>query len=549
LTGLLALALGGAVPAEAADRSAAALNALVKARIADEAGQPAEALAALTSLASLAPQLPGLRGRILEQAIEAGDLVAARGAAARLWADGDRRFDAMLVLLVDAMRRSDWKAARAYLSARSDKTGGDAALRLVQPGFQAWIDVGARAPEPERPLLAAAGQGRPEPAITMEAALVRLVSGRKSDAVELAEATVLTDRTSQLVALRLAATLDRAGESKAAKALRERTVLAAGVREDPLLLLPDQPVTSARGGGAHWIGLLADGLSRMPGSPPRAALLFARSAHWLDDRDWTAQSALVEVLGRGGRERAALALLETERATLPPVLEMRRAELLAETGNPGAAVRLAEAAVRNDPAPRSLLIRFADVARRADDPIATARAYARLEASLGDRREDEALRGTLLIARAELLLQADDWDGARPLLEKAVTLRPDDPEILNFAGYSALERRKDVAGALARIEAAWQREPQSAAITDSLGWAYFLTGRVDKAVPLLEKAERGDPENAVIVEHLGDAYWQAGRRFEARNTWRAAMPLAEDAMTARLSAKLADGLTPATTAP
>jgi predicted Zn-dependent protease len=228
---------------------------------------------------------------------------------------------------------------------------------------------------------------------------------------------------------------------------------------------------------------------------------------------------------------------------------MRRAELLAETGNPGAAVRLAEAAVRNDPAPRSLLIRFADVARRADDPIATARAYARLEASLGDRREDEALRGTLLIARAELLLQADDWDGARPLLEKAVTLRPDDPEILNFAGYSALERRKDVAGALARIEAAWQREPQSAAITDSLGWAYFLTGRVDKAVPLLEKAERGDPENAVIVEHLGDAYWQAGRRFEARNTWRAAMPLAEDAMTARLSAKLADGLTPATTAP
>jgi Flp pilus assembly protein TadD len=130
-----------------------------------------------------------------------------------------------------------------------------------------------------------------------------------------------------------------------------------------------------------------------------------------------------------------------------------------------------------------------------------------------------------------------------------VALRPDDPEILNFAGYSALERRQNVKQAVTRLEAAWEREPQSAAITDSLGWAYVLTGRVAEAVPLLEKAERGDPGNAVIVEHLGDAYWQAGRRFEARNNWRAAALLADDAMAARLAAKLADGLTPATMAP
>src|SRR3546814_6985940 len=71
-----------------------------------------------------------------------------------------------------------------------------------------------------------------------------------------------------------------------------------------------------------------------------------------------------------------------------------------------------------------------------------------------------------------------------------------------FAGYSAIERRRDVDASLKMIEAAWAKEPQNPSITDSLGWAYVLTGRLDEAVPLLEKAQRGEPENAVIVEHL-----------------------------------------------
>ena len=149
----------------------------------------------------------------------------------------------------------------------------------------------------------------------------------------------------------------------------------------------------------------------------------------------------------------------------------------------------------------------------------------------------------------KVLLKADQGDAAAPLMEKAVALRPDDAAILNFAGYSALERRKDVKQSLARIEAAWRQEPQNASITDSLGWAYFLTGRTDDAVDLLEKAQRGEPGNAVIVEHLGDAYWKAGRKFQARYNWRAAALLADADMATRLAAKLRDGLTAATTAP
>lgn len=533
---------------QAADDGGAALNALVRARLAEEGGEPAAALAALTDAASLAPALPGVRGRILEQAIEAGDLAAARSAALQLWSAGDRRFDAQLVLMVDAMRRADWKAARDIMAGRSDKTGADTIGRLILPTVNAWIDVGARVKQPERHLLDASGRTRGEPALSLQVALVQLATGRADAATTLTDEIVLTDRTSQLVALRLAATLDRAEQRDAATRLRGRIALAAGQREDPMLLLPDQAVTTPRAGVAQWLGLLADGLARVPNGSTKLPLLFSRAAFWLNDQDWAVRTTLVETLDRNGQPDAAAALIDGKRLAVPPVLMMRRAELLADGGDLAGAATLAETAAAGD-APRSLLVRLADIARRSEDPKAAARAYERLEAALGEDDGDRVLRGTLLIARAELLLQADQWDAAAPLMERAVALRPGDAAVLNFAGYSALERRKDVKQSLARIEAAWAQEPQNASITDSLGWAYFLTGRTDEAVELLEKAQRGEPTNAVIVEHLGDAYWQVGRKFQARYTWRAAALLAEADMATRLAAKLRDGLTPATTAP
>ncbi len=540
--------LVAALPAQAADDNGAALNALVRARLAEEGGEPAAALSALTAVSSVAPDLPGLRGRMLEQAIEAGDLDAARAAALRLWTGGDRRFDAQLVLMVDAMRRSDWKAARDYMAGRNDKAGADTIGRLIQPSINSWIDVGAREKSPERHLLAANNRQRPEPALSLQVALVQLATQRSAQATALVDSITLTDRTSQLVGLRVVATLERAGQRDAAERLRGRIALASGRREDPMLLLPDQPVSTPRAGAAMWLGQLADGLARTPGGSLKVPLLFARAAHWLNDQDWAVRATLVEALDRNGQSAQAMVLLDTGRTELPPVLAMRRAELMADAGDLPGAVKLAETVAANSDA-RSLLVRLADITRRSNDPKATGRAYERLEAALGEGEGDQALRGTLLIARAELLLQADEWDAAQPLMEKAVALRPDDASVLNFAGYSALERRKNVKQSLALIETAWAKEPQNASIADSLGWAYFLTGRTDDAVKLLEKAQLGEPGNAVIVEHLGDAYWKAGQKFQARYNWRAAALLAEAEMATRLEAKLRDGLTPANTAP
>src|SRR5690606_32447994 len=153
-----------------------------------------------------------------------------------------------------------------------------------------------------------------------------------------------TDRTSQLVAMRVAATLDKAGERDVAERLRGRIALASGQREDPMLLLPDQPVSTPRAGVAQWLGILADGLARTPNGSAKLPLLFARAAYWLNDEDWAVRATLVEALDRNGQSADAMALLGTERQQLPPVLTMRRAELMADAGDLAGAAKLAEAA-------------------------------------------------------------------------------------------------------------------------------------------------------------------------------------------------------------
>ena len=75
------------------------------------------------------------------------------------------------------------------------------------------------------------------------------------------------------------------------------------------------------------------------------------------------------------------------------------------------------------------------------------------------------------------------------------------------------------------IREAHRRAPDNAAITNSLGWALYLKGKLPEAIALLERAAQGEPADVEINEHLGDAYFAAGRRVEARFAWTAALAL------------------------
>ena len=149
----------------------------------------------------------------------------------------------------------------------------------------------------------------------------------------------------------------------------------------------------------------------------------------------------------------------------------------------------------------------------------------------------------LYYMRGVVLAQGDHWPQAEADLKKALALKPDDPELLNFLGYSWVDRGEHLTEARVLIEKAAAGKPDSGAILDSLGWVYYKLGDFKGAVAQLEKAatlEAADPD---INDHLGDAYWRVGRRTEARFQWDKVLTLSPgDKTRADAQAKLKGGL-------
>ena len=138
---------------------------------------------------------------------------------------------------------------------------------------------------------------------------------------------------------------------------------------------------------------------------------------------------------------------------------------------------------------------------------------------LTENRSSTALDWRLLYSRGIALERMNDWKRAEQDLLNALRLKPDQPYILNYLGYSWIDRGMNLEGAKSMIEKAVSIRPNDGFIIDSLGWAFFQLGKYNQAVKYLEKAASLEPEDPVINDHLGDAYWLTNRRLEARFQW------------------------------
>jgi Flp pilus assembly protein TadD len=150
----------------------------------------------------------------------------------------------------------------------------------------------------------------------------------------------------------------------------------------------------------------------------------------------------------------------------------------------------------------------------------------------------------LYYARGIALERTRQFDRADKDFRKALELNPEEPSVLNYLGYSLLDRGVSLPEARELIEKAFKLQPDNGYIIDSLGWVLYVTGDTDGAVLQLEKAVEADPSDPTINEHLGDAYWKAGRRTEAMFQWRRALTLGpeDEQQRAQLQSKLAQGL-------
>jgi len=149
----------------------------------------------------------------------------------------------------------------------------------------------------------------------------------------------------------------------------------------------------------------------------------------------------------------------------------------------------------------------------------------------------------LFYARAMSYDQAKQWDKAEADVNLALKLSPDQPELLNYLGYSWVDRNQHIAEALTMLEKARQLKPYDGYIVDSVGWAYYRLGRYDDAAQTLGAAVLLVPGDPTINNHLGDALWKAGRKMEARFQWNHALAFSADGTEkAEIEQKLKTGL-------
>ena len=135
------------------------------------------------------------------------------------------------------------------------------------------------------------------------------------------------------------------------------------------------------------------------------------------------------------------------------------------------------------------------------------------------------------------------WDNAEADFRKSLSLNPSQPQVLNYLGYSLVERRENLDEALNMIEEAVALRPDSGYIVDSLGWVFYRLGRFEDAVVPLELAVELMATDPIVNDHLGDAYWMVGRDYEARFQWQRAMSFDPDPIDAdRIRRKLDVGL-------
>jgi len=201
------------------------------------------------------------------------------------------------------------------------------------------------------------------------------------------------------------------------------------------------------------------------------------------------------------------------------------------------ALKLARDTVAQVPASREAAVNLADLLR-ADQQYADSIAV--LDRLIDAKGEGQDWR--LLYMRAVSLQESGRWSDAERDLAAALKLRPEEPELLNFLGYSWIDRGVRLREALAMVQRAVDQNPQSGAMLDSLGWGYYRLGDYKKAVEKLETAVVLDAADPDVNNHLGDAYWRVGRRNEAQFQWNRVLTLDPPAkLRTEVEAKLKSG--------
>ncbi len=271
-------------------------------------------------------------------------------------------------------------------------------------------------------------------------------------------------------------------------------------------------------------------------------LQYSRVAEYLDPANTDAIMMSAGLLQNMDQYELASETLARVPQTSPsfPNAEMARIDALRRLERPDAALEVAEALARTNPQLPFVHSKLGDVMREQERYDG---AFAAYSAALDLYGAEDPNRWLVLYARAITAHAQDNWPQAEDDFRAALVLRPGQPQVLNYLGYSLVERGEKLDEALEMIETAVAARPDNGAIVDSLGWVLFQLGRYEESVVHMERAAALEAVDPIVNDHLGDVYWAVGRKIEAAFQWNRALSFDPDEeLATRIRAKLELGL-------
>ena len=207
------------------------------------------------------------------------------------------------------------------------------------------------------------------------------------------------------------------------------------------------------------------------------------------------------------------------------VAELGRADALRRLGEEEEAIEVLEQLTRTHGDLAVVHSTLGDMLRAKEEYTAAIDAYDRALAATG---EGLRTRWLLFYSRGIAYERLGDLAAAEKDFRSALEINPEQPQVLNYLGYSLVEQQRNLDEALDMIERAVAASPDSGYIVDSLGWVLYRLGRYDEAVEQMERAVELVPIDPVVNDHLGDVYWAVGREREAQFQWRRALSFIDD---------------------
>ncbi len=255
------------------------------------------------------------------------------------------------------------------------------------------------------------------------------------------------------------------------------------------------------------------------------ALVYLEMARFINPRQDAAKQLLGRLMEVQSRPEDALAMFATigQKSAYKPDADLNRARVLFRMDRRDEAVKIFRTLAEAHPEDKRLVGAYADVLRSIRQYEQALPIYNRLMTELGDKADWQTY-----FARGTVLERLGRWPESIKDFRKSLALNPDQPDVLNYLGYTYINAGENLDEGFELIERALSLRPDAGYIVDSLGWAHYRLGQYEQAVRYLERAVEMAPGEATISDHLADAYWQAGRRLEARFQWKHTLSLKPD---------------------